>query len=430
MLHKYIKILIFITAGILLIFGSSVSAEQINKSEISLQEIIIKVLKKNPGLLPAKYEILSKDGEIFHQSRYSNTEFEVELENFAGNNELRGFRQAETTAVLRQEIPIGSKRSIMILQAKGEKKLLELLHKKNISDLVLETKKRFYKMFYLQEAIDLKKKKKHQAEQFLENISEKVKAGKISPAELSRARVYILRCDLDLRSVKTELVSSGIHLASLWGSSSFGFRKVILKHGTWESIGAPGKITEFPGKNPNLALLLGKIKQRETGLRLEKALKIPDITLSAGIKRHNDQGITAFTAGISVPLPVFNRNKGPVISAGHLVNKAKAEYEAEKVRLKTELKEKLKMVETMHINIKIIKEKIIPEIQNTFNIVTNGYLAGKFDYLNVLDVYNTSYDISEEYLRNIRDYRIGLAETDRLSGNFFENNLKKGVDND
>jgi len=43
---------------------------------------------------------------------------------------------------------------------------------------------------------------------------------------------------------------------------------------------------------------------------LENAKKIPDLTVSGGVRRLNENDDTAFVMGFSVPLPLFDRNQG------------------------------------------------------------------------------------------------------------------------
>ncbi|MCK4890176.1 MAG: TolC family protein, partial [Candidatus Aminicenantes bacterium] len=203
-------------------------------NNLTLNAVLVKVLGGNPDLAAMRYEVKSKDGEIYQQSRLANPEFEFELENFAGSGELSGFGRSEYTALLSQEIPTGNKRSLSVRIAKVEKTISELMINKKGADLLLEAKKKFYELYFLQEKIALKRKQISHIENFKLQILKRVRAGKTSPLELSRIKIYLLRCKTDLKSAVSEFYSTGVYLASLWGEDSFSYKSVIAEYSEWE----------------------------------------------------------------------------------------------------------------------------------------------------------------------------------------------------
>ena len=385
-------------------------------NNLTLNAVLVKVLGGNPGLAAMRYEVKSKDGEIYQQSRLTNPEFEFELENFAGSGELSGFGRSEYTALLSQEIPTGNKRSLSVRIAKVEKTISELMINKKGADLLLEAKKKFYELYFLQEKIALKRKQISQIENFKLQILKRVRAGKTSPLELSRIKIYLLRCKTNLKSAVSEFYSTGVYLASLWGEDSFSYKSVIAEYSEWEQFTINEEMNKISDLNPDLAMLKKEIQHHEAELRLEKAIKIPNISISGGIKHHSEIGLTAFTAGISIPVPLFDNNKGGVSTAGYLVDKAVAELKAEVLRIRSELTAKCRTLKTELGNTKIYKNEIIPESEKTLKIISEAYAMGRSDYVEVIDVYDSVYEINEEYIQSIRDRRIELAEIERLNG--------------
>ena len=60
---------------------------------------------------------------------------------------------------------------------------------------------------------------------------------------------------------------------------------------------------------------------------METRQAVPDLTVSAGVRRLQGDGATAVVAGVSVPLPLFNRNRGAT-------DAARAELAANEARLR------------------------------------------------------------------------------------------------
>jgi len=413
--NKIFSVTLIVLVILLIPFSLQADIQKKNNG-LTLNEVLLKVLKWNPDLTVLRYEIKSKDGKIYQQSRLANPEFEFELENFAGTGELSGFGRSEYTVLLSQEIPTGKKRSLSAGVARVEKSISELKLNKKTADILLKAKIKFYELYFLQEKIALKEKQVNQIESFKLQILKRVRAGKTSLLELSRIKIYLLRCRTDLKSSISKFYSTGIYLASLWGEDSFSYRSVIAGDSGWENFMINKEMNKISQLNPDLALLKKVIKQHEVELRLEKAVRIPDISISGGIKRHSETGLTAFTAGISIPVPLFDNNKGGVSTAGYLVEKAVAELKAEVLRVRSELTAKFRNLITELENTEIYKIKIIPESENTLKIISEAYSMGRSDYLEVIDVYDSVYEINEEYIQSIRDRRIEMAEMERLNG--------------
>jgi len=69
---------------------------------------------------------------------------------------------------------------------------------------------------------------------------------------------------------------------------------------------------------------LAKYDASQSALQLEIAKQYPDINIGPGYAW--DQGVNTWTLGLSLVLPVFNRNKGPIAEAEARRKKAEAEF--------------------------------------------------------------------------------------------------------
>jgi len=387
-----------------------------NNFELTLTKSLEKVIKNNPELISMDFDIKTKNGNIFQKSRFPNPEFGVEIENFAGGGELSGFNQSEITAVLSQEIPIGPKRSLSVKIAKEEKKLSGFIRNQKLANLFEGTKKRFYNLFLLQEIIALKKKRINKLKEFARQVRKKVKTGGSSPIEVQRIDIQLFRSRIELKSSEAEFYSMGVHLASLWGEESFDYKKVVTKNNEWDRFPKEHILCDVSELSPDLVVCRNNIARSKIELKLQRSMRIPNVTLSGGIRRHFAIGINSFTAGLSIPIPVSDLNKGAIISARYKINKSVADFKTEELRIKTELKEKCRKLESEFYGLNILKNKIIPEFNKTFKIIINGYMVGRSSFFDVMDVHKSEYEIKEEYLRMVCGCRIKIVEIERLNG--------------
>src|SRR5690606_31979687 len=72
---------------------------------------------------------------------------------------------------------------------------------------------------------------------------------------------------------------------------------------------------------------------------VERSKQYPDVTLSLGAIRDNQENRNAAIIGVSIPLPLFDRNQGNIYEATHRAGKAQDEYVATQVRLSSELRQ-------------------------------------------------------------------------------------------
>ena len=61
-----------------------------------------------------------------------------------------------------------------------------------------------------------------------------------------------------------------------------------------------------------------------------------------------------------------------------------------------------------------LKDHILPEAQKAYNVINDGYLMGRFDFLDVLDAQRTLFEARGQYLRALTDFHIITAEIERL----------------
>ena len=58
----------------------------------------------------------------------------------------------------------------------------------------------------------------------------------------------------------------------------------------------------------------------------------------------------------------------------------------------------------------------MPVANKVFDVMNQGYTAGKFGYLDVLDAERTLFEAKERYLESLLTYHKALTEVERLTG--------------
>ncbi len=385
------------------------------KKTLTFADIIDRIIKNNPELLTYQMEIKSKDGMIEQSSLLPNPELEMEVENFAGSGETKGFRQSETTIKVSQSILLGGKREKKIKVARFGKNVSISELDKKLVDLETEAKMRFVTILHVQKKLELRKKMIKLSKNFSEKIKIRVESGRTSPAELMRANVSLLRNEMIYKQLQKELSASNLYLTALWGGKTVDFQKIL---GDMELYSFIPKIKDYKkllNQNVNLLSILEEIELQKARWHLEKSYKVPDIALMGGVRKLNESGNTAFTFNISVPLPLFNRNQGKIKSSLYRLKKSESKLRTLKVKLLNKLKILFEQLEITYNNAIMLKISILPKASKMLDVITQGYELGKFNYLNVLDALKTQLDMREEYLEALSNYWQIIAKIEKLT---------------
>jgi outer membrane protein TolC len=156
-------------------------------------------------------------------------------------------------------------------------------------------------------------------EQIVKLLDQKAQVGEIAGSELTISRVALSKTRLDLTEAQRQSVEARVNLAEAIGVSVKALDEVEVlfdlktepeaaKHLTSDDIQQQALL----GRTDILGAL-AEYAAAEATLRLEIAKQYPDVHLNPGYQF--DQGEHKWSLGISVDLPVFNRNQGPIAEA-------------------------------------------------------------------------------------------------------------------
>ncbi len=326
----------------------------------------------------------------------------------------------ETTGMISQTIILGKKRKLKIklneLYFNKERLEYEILKQAKLTEVF----KAFVSILHLQEILILQKDRITVADNLMNAVSRKVEAGKLSPAEKSRARIQLFQERLKLRSIEKSLQTAWNSISVLWGDEKSPFN---------QAIGDLSLLRDIPilislEMAPDIQIFKLSLDIQQQKIQSEKAEAIPDLDLGAGLKRSNIQRNT-FQVGLSIPLPIFNRNQGNIKSAILELEQAQLELKRIESQLKTDVSNFQAQLENLVSEITIIDDDIIPEAQNAYTIITDGYLNGRFTYLDVVNSQEMWFQSREQYVNALKDYHTNLFELDRITGNTNYTNFKE-----
>ena len=140
------------------------------------------------------------------------------------------------------------------------------------------------------------------------------------------------------------------------------------------------------------------------------------MTVGAGVRRFSDTNGTAMVLNLSVPLPVLDRNQGNIARAGADLTRTERVAELNRRALGAALTDAGQRLQTAWREADGLRRVVVPGAEQAFGFAREGYAAGKFSFLEVLDAQRTLLEARTQLNAALRDVHLRRAEADRLSG--------------
>ncbi len=386
------------------------------KGELTLPEALTLADMHHPELQASRLDVQAAESRVSQAALLLNPGFSLEVENFGGKNETKGFDAAEYTTTFEQTLELGGKRSKRVKVAKAERQLTLFDLEAKRLDIRAETTRRFVALQSAQERLALSQESLALAEEFAQAVAARVHAGKVSPLDTDKAQILLAQQKVALESAQRELQAVRVQLSIMWGSAKPTFLRVKDDlHTIPEVPDLTVLLTRLPA-NPDLARWTAEVEQRQAVLAQEKAARLPDVTVAGGVRRYSETDNAAFVASLSLPLPLWDRHQEKVREATLLVEKAEQQQRAAKMGAVAVLTETFQTLSTTLNRITTYKQDVIPRAKTVLEAVQIGYTQGKFAYLEVLEARRTFFDSRVDYVEALVLAHKAIAEVERVVG--------------
>jgi cobalt-zinc-cadmium efflux system outer membrane protein len=386
------------------------------RGALSLRQALHETLLHNPELLAFSFELRAIEARRLQAGLLPNPELSAELENFGGSGSTRGVQSAEATIQLSQLIELGGKRAKRLRLTGLERDVAGFEYEAKRLEIFTDTSKAFVEALSAQERLAQTTELLRLAERVLGAVSQRVKAGKVSPVEETRARIAISTARLHIRQARSAYEAARKRLASFWGSTTPRFERLSGSLETTASIPSEEQLAARMQKNPDIARWAVETDARRAQVAVEQSKRIPDVTVSGGVRYIHETDDPAFVVGFSVPLQLFDRNQGGIREARTRLEQAEHERRAAEVRVGTALSEAYQNLVRAADEVQALQQDVLPATHKTFQAIQEGYRQGKFGFLDVLDAQRTLFETRGQFLEALTAYHQAVADIERLIG--------------
>lgn len=376
---------------------------------LSLPEALAAAFAQNPELAAAGREVGVAEGERRQAGLLPNPELSWEAEDTRRDTRT-------TTITLSQPFELGGKRGARVAVATTGQAIAQLELERQRNGLRADVVQAFHSALRAQTALELAQQSQALTERGLRVVQGRVTAGQASPVEATRAQVQLAQAQSEVGRAASQRSVAYQALARLTGSPL----------ATFDHLQA-AKLS--PGAAPTAEALLDKVEQTaewrlaaaqvergEASLGSEKAQRIPDLTVSLGSQYSREDRERVNVVGLSMPLPLFDRNQGNVLVAARRADQARDLRNAVELRLRSETRSALSQWATAMQEVQAYDRTILPSAQQAVDTATRGFEMGKFAFLDVLDAQRTLIEARGLYLAALAAATDARAQLERVYG--------------
>ena len=373
-----------------------------------------RVLNNSLQLKISKSDIYVKAGERQQVGLYPNPVISYEVENFASKN-FRASADRVSRYEVEQFVELGSKRRIRktLASQKYDKALVD--HEVNQIEILNRASKAFIAVAAAQEQLFLAKEQAKVSNEALNALGEKVRNGKIPLIHQNKAEIDCASSEFELENACIRLQAAKERLSLFWGCQCPDFDEVAF---SFYDISCPLSLTECLEDfctHPEIARAHLDYLAAHLTVELEKADRTPDLSLMLGYKSGQDKGDSSMVFGVAVPIPIFDRNQGNISRA--YAEECRSQEETKLVWLLLELKLSIAHKELLqaYCEAEKLREKVLRIANKSYESVHEGYKAGKYEYLDVLQSQRTLCEIKDKYIQVLVNYHNRRADIEYLT---------------
>jgi cobalt-zinc-cadmium efflux system outer membrane protein len=392
----------FLVAGQVSLFAINLTLEQ----ALSLAD------RSHPQLQASAAQIDAGKAGVLTAKAYPNPEFGVRAGGqdyrIAGN--VRGFVTAYSYA---QPLELGKLRPARIAMAEQGRESLQYAYASTRLAVLSAVRRTFFQALRKRGEIQILVENLRLVEEFRKRLQVRVDVGEAGRLELYRADAEVATARTAANSARLQYVAALTQLRAATGAT---LDADLALEGTIDAAQTLPPLEELRQtvleRHPAMAMARAEVRRAEVRLTYEMALKRPQPSLIAEVDRPPDTPI--YRAGISIPLPFWNRREGPIAESVAQIRQAKAMAENTQLQLLAALSGAYERYEVATSQLEAFEQGLLREGEAGLRAAEAAHRLGERGILEVLDAQRVLRTVRLDLLNTQFDRQAALIDLDEL----------------
>lgn len=410
-------LIIILMSGTFPLFSQSEGTEK-----VILEELIQEAVGNNPKVLAARDQWKAALERVPQAKALPDPM--LSYAHFGQSIETRLGPQRNKLS-LSQKFPFFGKLSLKGKIAAQQAAALEERYHQVRTDVVLDVKDSFFTLYWFNDAIRINQAEKDVLKRLAAVARKKYESGTASQQDAIKAQLEISKLSDKMLTLKQGRRSAVAHLNALLNRSpenDFGGIEKQVFPPLEVKLASLYELAEQ--EQPELKRATQMIAKNEFQLELAKKNYYPDFQLmidymdiGGGSTNHPDDGRNAWMGAVGFTIPLWrNKLNAAKAEASIRLEASRETYNGIKNDTFAKITELYHRIKTDEDQIKLYRFSLIPQAEQSFRAAEISYVAGKGDFLSMLESERMLLHLRTGYVRLLTDLGRDLAMLERMVG--------------
>lgn len=405
--------LMLIASFALSVFGQTPAVDY-----VSLETAMDQFLKRNLAVQAARLEVGVAEAERVGARLNPRPGMTVSAENLRVSGETPASRLHEYGLTVAQPIELGNRKAARTEVAErtiavSEARLTEVLRRQ-----LFDLKRTYYESVLARVLLGIEQENRDNFEGLVKFNTARFEEGYIAEGELLKVRLERTKFDFAVANAELAFRKAKIRLLELVGEPDYERAGRIEVNNQLQAPKVELNLAALKenalANRPDVKVAAAEVSLAESTIKLERSRAKGEVTPYVGFKRVGVDNTVL--AGVTVPLPLGNRNQAGIARAEAQQKVAETNLGLARNRALAEVEAAYRAYETAREQVRAYEAGLLRQADESREIQLGAYQEGAAEIITLIDAQKTRTEIRANYYRAIFDYYTSIFQLELATG--------------
>ena len=361
-----------------LLLAGKMCAQQV-AGTLTLKEAEQRFLERNLSLIAERYNIDMAQAQVLQAKLFENPVISLEQNVY---NRLNGKyfdfgKEGEAVVEIEQVIHLAGQRNKQVRLEKINKEIAEYQFEEVMRTLRQELNEKFVEVYFLSKSIAIYEKEVNSLQVLLGGMKIQQEKGNISLMEISRLESMLFSLRKEKNERESDLLTTRGELNLLLNLPEDTQVQLSLDEEVLQQLDLSqlsfADLKAIINERPNQKIARSTVNASRANLKLQKSMAFPEFSVKGNYDRVGNFINDYFAIGVSLSVPIFNRNQGNIKAARFSIQQAgvQQEYAANRADMElftayTSLEKATQLYQSTNMDLERNFEKLITGVNENF----------------------------------------------------------------
>lgn len=361
-----------------LLLAGKMCAQQV-AGTLTLKEAEQRFLERNLSLIAERYNIDMAQAQVLQAKLFENPVISLEQNVY---NRLNGKyfdfgKEGEAVVEIEQVIHLAGQRNKQVRLEKINKEIAEYQFEEVMRTLRQELNEKFVEVYFLSKSIAIYEKEVNSLQVLLGGMKVQQEKGNISLMEISRLESMLFSLKKERNERESDLLTTRGELNLLLNLPEDTQVQLSLDEEVLQQLDLSqlsfADLKAIINERPDQKIARSTVNASRANLKLQKSMAFPEFSVKGNYDRVGNFINDYFAIGVSLSVPIFNRNQGNIKAARFSIQQAgvQQEYAANRADMElftayTSLEKATQLYQSTNTDLERNFEKLITGVNENF----------------------------------------------------------------